>query len=182
VEGYTLPGQAAMTLGAYYLQLNALSAGADPVPAEKLAMAMKPYLDVNGKAGADEPQIDLIALAGTDAIVDAEGFIPESAFGFSSFSNVRTVEVSLSNTAAVWFTCEGNEETVSAYAEELMLYGGEQLFKEEGISGGSMFGSWSMAGVIKDAVWGIQNAPSREALLQHRCTLRERLSTGGDLP
>jgi hypothetical protein len=182
VEGYTLPGQAAMTAGTYYLQLNALTAGADAGPAVELALALKPYLSSGGEAAVDEQQIDLVALAGADIVGDTEGFMPESAFGFSAFSNVRTVDVVLNQVEAVWFTSEGNDETVSAYAKELALYGGEQLFTEEIASGGCMFGSWSIAGVVNGVVWGVQNAPSYEALLQHWNMLCERLNTGAGSP
>ncbi|HEY5621694.1 MAG TPA: DUF6599 family protein [Pontiella sp.] len=182
VEGYVLPGQAAMTVGPYYLQLIALSAGADSAPAVKLSMALIPYLNEGGEAAAAKPQIDLVTLAGGDIVGDSEGFIPESAFGFSAFSNVRTVDVSLNHVETVWFAGEGNGDTVSAYAKELSLYGGEQLFTQENASGGSMFGSWSIAGVVNGMVWGVQNAPSKEALLQHWSILCERLNTGAESP
>jgi len=181
VEGYTLPGQAAMTIGTYYLQLNALAAGADPAPAVELCMALKSHLDsADGEAQAQ--QINLVALAGADLTGEAEGFVPESAFGFSAFNNVRTVEVSLNGSDAVWFITEGNADTVAAYTGELALYGGEELFTQGHASGGSMFGSWSIADVINGQVWGVQNAPSREALMQHWNALQERANRTSEEP
>ena len=63
-----------------------------------------------------------------------------------------------------------------AYAEELAMYGGEDLFTDGSAAGGAMFGSWSIAGVLDGAVWGVQNAPSREALMQHWHALQERIN------
>ncbi len=175
VEGYTLPGQVALTVGTYYLQLNALTAGADTAPAIELAKALIPHLSQTGDGESGVDQVDLVALAGNDIAGDAEGFIPENAFGFSSFNKVRTVDVSLNSNAAVWFTTAGDDATVAAYSEELAMYGGEELFTEGGASGGSMFGSWSIAGVIDGQVWGVQNATSREALMDHWNILKERM-------
>lgn len=180
VEGYTLPGQAAMTVGTYYLQLNAFSAGADPAQAVELCMALKSHLDSAVEDNAQKQQIGLVALAGTDIVGEAEGFVPESAFGFSVFSNVRTVDVSLNDSDAVWFVTDGDPATVAGYAEELALYGGEDLFTEGDASGGSMFGSWSIAGVIGGQIWGVQNAPSREALMQHWSALQERVNIASE--
>ena len=56
------------------------------------------------------------------------------------------------------------------------MYGGEELFSEEGASGGSMFGSWGIAGVLDGAVWGVQSAPSREALMEHWKVLKGRVN------
>ena len=105
--------------------------------------------------------------------------MPESAFGFSAFNSVRTVDVVLNDRPAVWFTLEGDAETVAAYAEELAMYGGEELFTDDRLSGGSMFGSWSIAGVLNESVWGVQNAPSRDALMEHWNALVERLPVPG---
>lgn len=180
LEGYAIPGQAALTAGNYYLQLNALTAEADATPAVELARALVPHL--RGSMGEAEARIDLVALAGGEMVGDTEGFLPESAFGFSSFSDVRTVDVSLNDDVAVWFTTEGDAETVAAYADELATYGGENLFTEGDASGGSMFGSWSVAGVENGAVWGVQNATSREALMLHWKTLQERLRDASEAP
>ncbi len=181
-EGYAMPGQAALTVGTYYLQLNALTAGADAAPAVELALALVPYLGDAADSASAKPQVDLVALAGSDLVGDAEGFMPESAFGFSAFNNIRTVDIMLDGVQAVWFTMDGNADTVAAYAEELALYGGEELFTENGASGGSMFGSWNVAGVLNGSVWGVQNATSREALMTHWNALRERLATGAQAP
>lgn len=177
LEGYTVPGAAAFSIGTYYLQLNALTPGADPGPAVELAWALAPYLGGATDGAEGEAQIDLAALAGTDMSGDAEGFVPESAFGFTAFNNVRTVLVVLDGAETAWFTTEGNAELVAAYLEELEMYGGENLFTEAGASGGSMFGSWSVAGVVDGAVWGVQNAASKESLIQHWNVLKERLKT-----
>ena len=45
-----------------------------------------------------------------------------------------------------------------------------------------MFGSWGLAGVLNGKVWGVQNAPSREALILHWNTLRKRLSPKAEAP
>jgi len=174
-EGYALPGQAAMTVGTYYLQLNALAAGANPSPAAELCMALKSHLDSTVEGEAQAAQVDLTVLAGDELIGDAEGFVPESAFGFSSFNNVRTVNVTLDGAEAIWFATAGDDATVAAYAEELAMYGGEDLFTEEAAHGGAMFGSWGIAGVIDGQVWGVQNATSREALMEHWNVLKERV-------
>lgn len=182
IQGYTVPGQAALAIGRYYLQLNALTADADPDPAVKLALALVPYLSETTEGTGAKADIDLVALAGEDMSGDAEGFVPENAFGFSVFNKVRTVEVALDGATAVWFTTDGDAGLVSAFAEELAMYGGEELFTENGASGGSMFGSWGMAGVLDGAVWGVQNAPSKEVLLQHWNALQERLGTASEEP
>ena len=108
--------------------------------------------------------------------------VPASAFGFSVFKNVRTVQVSLDDAGAVWFTTSGDEALVTAYAEELAMYGGDGLFTENGASGGSMFGSWGLAGVLNGELWGVQNAPSRETLMLHWNTLKEKLSVKPEMP
>lgn len=182
VEGYTVPGQAALTAGNYYLQLNALVADADAGPAVELAMLVLPFLAESAAGAETNAQIDLVALAGEDRAGDAEGFIPESAFGFSVFSNVRTVQVALDGTEAAWFTTAGDDALVAAYMDELAMYSGEEPFTENGASGGSMFGSWGLAGVLNGEVWGVQNASSRESLMQHWNTLKERLSTKAETP
>jgi hypothetical protein len=182
VEGYSVPGQAAMTIGKYYLQLNALTAGADPAPAVDLAMLLVPYLGESPDGMETDAQIDLAVLAGGDMTGDAEGFLPESAFGFSVFENVRTVQVSLDGDEASWFTAPGDDVLVAAYMEELAIYGGEEQFTENGASGGSMFGSWGLAGVLNGEVWGVQNAASREALMLHWNTLRKRLAAETEAP
>jgi len=181
IEGYTLPGQAAMTVGIYYLQLNALSAGADPAPAIELCMALKPHLE-STDGGALAASIDLVALAGADRTAEAEGFVPENAFGFSAFNNARTIDVALNAADAVWFTTEGDASTVAGYAEELAIYGGEELFTQGEASGGSMYGLWSIAGVLEGQVWGVQNASSREALLQHWTALQQRVNQTSEEP
>lgn len=181
-EGYTVPGQAAMTVGTYYLQLNALVANADAGPAVGLAMSLLPFLAESPDGAETDAQIDLTTLAGEAIVGDAEGFIPESAFGFSVFNNVRTVQVALDGAEAVWFTTSGDDALVAAHVEELTMYGGEELFSEDGASGGSMFGSWGLAGVLNGEVWGVQNAPSRAALMQHWNVLKERLSIKAGTP
>jgi hypothetical protein len=181
-EGYTVPGQAAMTAGTYYLQLNALVANADAGPAVELAMSLVPFLGESLDGTETDAQIDLTALAAEALVEDAEGFLPESAFGFSVFNNVRTVQVSLDGAEAVWFTTSGDEALVTAYLEELAMYGGEDLFTEDSASGGSMFGSWGLAGVLNGEVWGVQNAPSRAALMRHWNVLKERLSIKAGTP
>jgi hypothetical protein len=182
VEGYAVPGQAAVSIGRYYLQLNALAAEADPGPAVELALALAPCFREAGPDSGPASEIDLMALAGQNFSGDAEGLMPENAFGFTALDNVRTVEVSLKGDDAVWFTLNGDAGTVAAYAGELAMVGGEALFTEDGASGGSMFGSWGMAGVLNGSVWGVQNATSREALMTHWNTLKARLATGSEAP
>lgn len=182
VEGYAVPGQAAVSAGAYYLQLNALTADADPDPAVELALALVPHFKEGGQDSGPATETDLIGLAGGDFAGDAEGFIPENAFGFSALDNTRTVNVSLEGAEAVWFTMEGDAAAVTAYVAELEIFGGENLFMEDSAAGGSMFGSWSVAGVVDGAVWGVQNASSRESLMQHWSALQERLKILAEAP
>jgi hypothetical protein len=182
MEGYTVPGQAAMTVGNYYLQLNALVADADTGPAVELALLLAPFLGESPDGAETDTRIDLAALAGRDMVGDAEGFLPESAFGFSVFKNVRTVQVVLDGVEASWFTAAGDGALIAAYMEELALYGGEEQFTESGASGGSMFGSWGLAGVLNGEIWGVQNASSHEALMRHWHTLKKRLSTKAEMP
>jgi hypothetical protein len=180
VDGYTVPGQAALTVGTYYLQLNSFTAGADAAPAVELAMLMTSHLDKTGEGQEEEAVMDLLSIAGADAAGDAEGFVPENAFGFSVLGNVRTVEVALDGISTTWFTLAGDAGTVEAYAEELSMFGGEEIFRENGVAGGAMFGSWSVAGVFEQAVWGVHNAPTRESLLQHWGALTNRIGEGAD--
>ncbi|MBT8042277.1 MAG: hypothetical protein KJN98_03840 [Pontiella sp.] len=181
VEGYTVPGQAAIAVGPYYLQLNAQTAAADTAPAVELALTLAPSLG-DSAAATDDVEVDLAALAADAAMADSEGFLPESAFGFSAFNNVRTIRVGLGGAEAVWFTAPGDAAAVVAYAEELALYGGEELFSRDGVSGGSMFGSWGTAGILNGAVWGVQEAPSREALQQHWKALQAGLEKVSEAP
>lgn len=181
-EGYSVPGQAAMTVGTYYLQLNALSANADAGPAVELARSLVPFLRESPDGAKTDARIDLTALAGASIVGDAEGFIPESAFGFSVFNNVRTVQVVLDGAEATWFSTSGDDALVAAYLKELAMYGGDDLFTENGVSGGSMFGSWGLAGVLNGGIWGVQNAPSREVLMRHWQTLKEKLSAKPEMP
>ena len=181
-EGYAVPGQAVITTGSFYLQLNAQTAAADASVAIDLALALAPILGGSASESQSEVMLDLAALAGDAMVGDPEEFLPESAFGFSALNKVRAIRVSLNGSEAVWFTAPGDVETVAAYAEELAMYGGENLFSQNGGSGGSMFGTWEFAGVLNGAVWGIHNAPSREALLQHWEALGERLQTLSEAP
>ncbi len=174
-EGYKVPGQVALAAGTSYLQLGAQVPGADPAPALELARALIPYFDGAEEEAPSEAVVDLMALAGADAVSDAEEFMPESAFGFSALHNVRMVTVSLNGVEAVWYTTLGDDALVAAFIEELGMYGGEELFNDAGASGGSMFGSWGLAGVLNGEVWGVQNAPSREVLMTHWAALKERL-------
>jgi len=181
-EGYTVPGQAVIAAGTFYLQLNAQAAAADASAAIDLALALAPILSGSASEMQSEAVLDLVALAGDSLVGDSEGFLPESAFGFSALNKVRTVQVSLNGSEAIWFTASGNAETVAAYAEELAMYGGENLFSQNGGSGGSMFNSWEFAGILNGMVWGIHDAPSREALLQHWDLLKEKLQTLPEAP
>ena len=181
-EGYTVSGQAALAVGKFYLQLNALVANADAGPAVELAMSLLPFLAESPDGAEADAQIDLVTLAGEAMVGDAEGFLPESAFGFSVFNNVRTVQVALDGTEAVWFTTSGDTELVAAYVEEFSMYGGEGLFTADGASGGSMFGTWGLAGVLSGELWGVQNATSRPVLMQHWKVLKERLAIKAGSP
>ena len=182
MDGYMLPGQVALSAGTYYMQLNALTADADAAPAVELAKALIPHLESVTDQAEGGVKVDLVELADRNMTGDAEGFVPESAFGFSVFNNVRTVDVILNDDPATWFTMAGDTNTVTAFAEELAIFGGEGLFSKDGVAGGSMFGSWSIAGVVKGAVWGTHNAPSHESLMQHWATLQERLNTTSESP
>lgn len=175
MEGYIVPGQAALVAGAFYLQLNAQTAKADAAPAVELAGALAAYFGGGASEEQAEAVIDLAMLAADAGTGEAEQFLPESAFGFSMFNEVRTIRVVLDGAETVWFTAPGDAETVAAYAKELATYGGEELFSENGGTGGSMFGSWGMAGELDGAVWGVQNASSREALLQQWNVLKQRV-------
>ena len=155
---------------------------ADAGPAVELAMSLLPFLAASPDGAETNTQIDLIALAGEAMVGDAEGFLPESAFGFSVFSNVRTVQVALDGAEAVWFTTPGDKAQVAAYVDELAMYGGEDLFTEDGASGGSMFGTWGLAGVLSGEVWGVQNMSSREALMLHWSALREKVTIQAEAP
>lgn len=182
MDGYSVPGQAAVTAGKYYLQLNALTANADPGPAVELAQALVAELGAAKDESKGKKKLDLTKLAGSEMSGESEGFIPENAFGFDVLNNVRTVDVSLNGDKAVWFTVAGDEKLVDAYAKELKTYGGDKLFKEDGASGGSMFGSWSIAGVLNGQVWGVQNATSHDALMKHWKTLKQRLKSASETP
>ncbi len=181
IEGYAVPGQAAVSAGCFYLQLNAQTAEADPAPAVELARTLASLL--GGVAGDEVPDaaVDLAVLAG-DAAAGTEEYLPENAFGFSVFAGVRSIRVRLGPGEAVWFTCPGDAATVAAYAEELAAFGGEECFDEDGMAGGAMFGSWSLAGVMEGAVWGVQEAATRDALSAHWSALRERLETREESP
>lgn len=182
IEGYALPGQVAAQAGSHYLQLNAQTAGADTAAAEALVRQLIAALNAMGGTEPSDGRTDLLVLAGDAASGDAEGFYPESAFGFSILNRVRTVEVTLNGSEAVWFIAEGDADTVAAFAEELGAYGGEALFSEEGGSGGSMFGTWEIVGVINDQVWGVHAAPSREALMIHWAALKQRVQAATEKP
>ena len=181
-EGYTVPGQAAMVAGSFYLQLNAQTANADAGVAADLALELGALLGGEDGGPQTEAVVDLVKLAADSNVGDPEGFLPESAFGFSALNKVRTITVLQDGTEAVWFTSPGEADTIAAYAEELAMYGGENLFNHGGGSGGAMFGSWEFAGIINGVVWGIHNAPSREALLQHWEALEERLQAQLETP
>lgn len=182
VEGYTVPGQAVMVAGSFYLQLNAQAAAADAGIAMDLALALAPYLEGGTSETQADAGIDLVTLAAANRIGEAEEFLPESAFGFSALNKVRTIQVSLDGAEVFWFTLPGDAEAIATFAEELATYGGENLFSQDGGSGGSMFGSWEFAGMLNGAVWGIHNAPSREALLQHWAVLGERVRALSETP
>ena len=174
-EGYTVPGQATIVAGVFYLQLNAQTAAADAGIAVDLALALAPHLSGGAPESQAEEVLDLAVLAADANAGDPEGFLPESAFGFSVLNKVRTIKVSLGGTETIWFTAPGDAETIVAFAEELAMYGGENLFSQNGGSGGSMFGSWEFVSMLNGTVWGIHDAPSREALLQHWEALEERV-------
>ena len=173
-EGYTVPGQATLVAGCFYLQLNAQERNADTDPAVDLALALVPALSTGTSADAGDT-VGLSELAADDAVPQSEEYIPGSAFGFSSLSKVEALKVSLGGEETTWFTAPGNADTIAAYAEELAMYGGEQIFsRKEGV-GGSMFGAWSFVTVSEGAVWGINNAPSQDALMHHWEVMKRRL-------
>lgn len=175
LDGYTVPGQAAFVTGVFYMQLSARTADADTGAIVDLALALAPFLRGSTSAVQDETKVNLTALAADSMIDGSEGFLPENAFGFSVLSDVQTIQVSLEGAEAIWFMAAGDTNTVEAFTEELALYGGEDLFNDDGVSGGSMFGSWSLSGILNGTVWGIHNAPSREALLQHWESLKQKV-------
>ncbi len=181
-EGYTVPGQAAMVAGSFYLQLNAQAANADAGVAAELALELGALLGGTDQVSNGETVIDLVKLAAENSAGESEELLPESAFGFSALNHVRTIAVSLDGTETTWFTAPGDTETIAAFSEELKMYGGENLFSRKDGSGGAMFGTWEFAGILNGAVWGIHNAPSREALLQHWEALEERLQTLPETP
>ncbi len=175
LEGYRVPGQVAVLAGPFYLQLNALKIDADTLPAEALARKLVAHLGVSVPADGARPDHSLASLAGHAMLPDSERLLPEGAFGFSVLHDVHTVRVSLTAGEATWYTAPGDASTLAAYREELKRYGGEQLFEQEAAAGGLMFSSWQIAGVVNGALWGVQAAPSREALLAHWETLLNAL-------
>jgi hypothetical protein len=175
MSGYRVPGQVAVLAGPFYLQLNAHKVDADTDPAEALARELVAHFGDTSPAEDGRPVEPLASLAGDAMIADSEGLLPEGAFGFSVLNEVQTIRVSLSGAEAVWFKAPGNAEALAAYAEELKQYGGEQLFEQDGASGGLMFSSWDIAAVADGALWGVHAAPSREALLAHWEALRTAL-------
>jgi hypothetical protein len=175
LPGYTVPGQIGLAAGPFYLQLVSETPAADTAPAQALARTLLTHLDVPLTAPDAPPVISPGALAGDAIVPESESTLPESAFGFSALNNVRIARVTLAGAEATWFTAPGDSTVLAKYAEELKLYGGEQLFEQDGATGGLMFGAWEMAGSINGAIWGIHAAPSREALLAHWNALQSAL-------
>ncbi|MBL7076772.1 MAG: hypothetical protein ISS31_04810 [Kiritimatiellae bacterium] len=180
IKGYRVPGQVAVLTGTSYLQLNAHRVDADTAPAETLARELVAYLGESSPVADSKPDQSPATLAGDALIKDSEGLLPEGAFGFSVLNEVQTARVSLSGAEAIWFKAPGDIETLMAYAAELKLYGGAHLFEQDGATGGLMFSSWELAGVVDGVLWGVHAAPSREALLAHWNALRSALQ--GDQP
>jgi hypothetical protein len=175
-KGYALPGQVAAVAGKFYLQLSAYKAGADTAAAEKLAAALSLSLGGSLEPVEEEDEgLTPAVLAGEDAIPDSENYLPENAFGFSSLHDVRSVRVSLDGTETVWFRAAGDSDSLTAYATELAEYGGTELFEVDGGAGGSMFGSWELAAVVDNALWGVRDAASKEILLKHWSALKTAL-------
>jgi len=167
VKGYALPGQVAAVAGTFYFQLSAYEAGAGTVAAEKLVVELALPLGGGDLPDDAEEALTPSILAAEAAIPESDDYLPQNAFGFSAFQEVRTVRVALDGAETVWFQAAGGTEELSNYAGELAEYGGDELFEVDGGTGGSMFGSWEFAAEIDGALWGVRNASSKEILLRH---------------
>lgn len=175
-KGVALPGQVAMVAGTFYLQLSAYKAGADTAAAEKLAAALSLSLGGSSEPVEEEDQgLTPAVLAGETSVPDSNNYMPQDAFGFSAFTEVQSVRVAIDGTETVWFRAAGGTDTLDAYAAELAEYGGTELFEVDGGAGGSMFGSWELAAVVDNALWGVRDAASKEILLKHWSALKTAL-------
>ncbi len=174
IDGYVVPGQVAASAGLFYLQLSAQQVGADMEPAEKLAAELVQYLG-GSEDVSSETETNPASLAGAAHVEGSEGFLLESAFGFSALNEVQTARVLLDGEETVWFSAFGGAEALAAYAAELEEYGGGENFEQDGGCGGSMFGTWEFAGVVDEILWGVRDAFSKEILLQHWAAMQAAL-------
>jgi hypothetical protein len=176
IKGYSMPGQVAAVFGTFYLQMSAYQPGADTAAAEKLAATLALRLGGSSETvDKEETERTPSVLAGEAVVLDSRNYLPENAFGFSAFQDVRSVRVVLDGTETVWFRATNGSGRLMAYVDELTEYGGDELFRVDGGTGGSMFGSWEFAAAADDALWGVRDAASKEILLKHWSAMKNAL-------
>ncbi len=114
-------------------------------------------------------------LPAADQVVGSEKLIPKDAFGYTSLANVMDAQYVINQATGTWFFADGGTGALVRYTQELAQYGGEELFTlPDGASGGLMFDSWEIAGIIDHELTGVRNTPTKESVLQHWELFKQR--------
>ncbi len=160
-NAFSVPGASTLHSGKFYIQLVSLLPDSDVKSIAELSDAIIKSLPVE-KSKISEEKIDF-----KNSIPGSDQFFADNAFGFSSLKNVKTFDCIVENTTATWFTISGSKEVLEKYKIELEEYGGKNIFKDENLVGGEMFGNWELLSIQNNKIIGIRKANSKEILLSH---------------
>ncbi len=160
-NAFAVPGASTLHSGNFYIQLVSLLPDSDAKSIAELSDAIIKFLPV------EKPKISEEKINFKNSISNSDQFFADNAFGFSSLKNVKTFDCIVGNTTATWFTASGNKEILNKYLSELEEYGGENIFKNENLVAGEMFGYWELLSLQNNKIIGIRKANSKKTLLEH---------------
>ena len=170
---YSSAGSVVIQAGRFYLQLISTSAEGATAATDiaKLANALSGHL----LAKSPPETASTITLPASDQVAGSEKLIPKDAFGYTSLANVMDAQYVVNQATGIWFFADGGTGALARYTRELAQYGGEELFTlPDGASGGLMFDSWEIAGIINHELAGVRNAPTKESVLLHWELFKQR--------
>ena len=169
-NAFSVPGASTLHSGKFYIQLVSLLPDSDVKSIAELSDAIIKFLPAE-KSKISEEKIDF-----KNSISGSDQFFADNAFGFSSLKNVKTFDCIVEKTTATWFTASGSKEVLKNYLIELEEYGGENIFKNEKLVAGEMFGNWELLSLQNKKIIGIRKANSKEILLEHYQKFKNHLS------
>ena len=160
-NAFSVPGASTLHSGKFYIQLVSVLPDSDVKSISELSDAIIKSLPIE-KLKVSEEKIDF-----KNSIPGSDQFFADNAFGFSSLKNVKTFDCIVETTTATWFTVSGSKEVLEKYLVELEEYGGENIFKDEKLVGGEMFGNWELLSLQNNRIIGIRKAKNKDTLFLH---------------